>query len=269
MNITLSQEQIQEIIVNDDQAKYSIFRDTCGTLSVTETDNFPDKLRFYMKRSDKSAKDVATFFRNTYPTLLSSSSSIHHYIRGIRTPKLSVLMGLAECLNIAPALLLPGVAGSYIVKQANHVEMTRKPIQVKAPAEVQEVLLVEPNEDNDYVQDLLLEDVGDELTVDSEEIIKSTEEPVLCLTEGVSDVTDTETEEETVEEAFEEVHEERDSSETSAEEEGLELSKVLEVPEEEQLIIETTKLELDVQEDFDSFDSFFATKDSSSSFGSV
>ena len=122
MKLNLTPDQVNEMLKNTD-TEYLASRDSFGSLEINETSNFPQRLKFYMSKNQKTVNNLVDFFRANYPSLLSSSSSIHHYLRGIRTPKLSVLLGIAECLNVAPSSLLPGKAGNYMVKEDDHVEL--------------------------------------------------------------------------------------------------------------------------------------------------
>lgn len=123
MDLKLSQEQISQILNSNEDTKYLASRDTFGALTINEDSNFPERLKFYMSKTSTTVNTLVDYFRSNYPSLLSSSSSVHHYLRGIRTPKLSVLLGIAECLSIPPCNLLPGKPGSYMVKEDDHVEL--------------------------------------------------------------------------------------------------------------------------------------------------
>ena len=157
MELKLTQEQITQMLGTDDSLKYLASRDSFGALAIDETSNFPQRLKFYMSKNQITVNNLVNFFKANYPSLLSSSSSIHHYLRGIRTPKLSVLLGIAECLNIAPSSLLPGTAGNYMVKEDDHVELlitkseeidNSDDIQEFNPTdEVEEPIISEPEED--------------------------------------------------------------------------------------------------------------------------
>ena len=166
MKLNLTPEQVTEMLQNTD-TEYLSSRDSFGSLTIDETSNFPERLKFYMSKQQKNVNNLVNFFRANYPSLLSSSSSIHHYLRGIRTPKLSVLLGLAECLNIAPSNLLPGKAGNYMVKEADHVELvitksedtqSSEDVPEFNPTEhvdeIEDEIFIEPNEESDFVEEL-------------------------------------------------------------------------------------------------------------------
>lgn len=123
INITLTEEQITDVLDKDTGLKYQLFRDTTGPDSVCEDSTFPDRLKFYMDKRGVTAKDVVDFFKVQYPFLAKSTSSIQHYINGVRTPRLSAVFALADFLDIAPALLLPAKPGRYIEYKGDHVEM--------------------------------------------------------------------------------------------------------------------------------------------------
>ncbi|MAG50202.1 hypothetical protein CL621_01010 [archaeon] len=154
MQLVLNEDQISQIIADDPEIKYSIFRDDNGSLSIDESSNFPERLRFYMKKTGASVSDLVNYFRLNYPTLLSSPSSIHHYFRGVRTPKLSVLMGISEYLDIAPALLLPGIPGEYIRKEDNHVELILNDTPTTVVELKHEIPFIEANEVDDFLADI-------------------------------------------------------------------------------------------------------------------
>tara|TARA_R100000152_G_C6759037_1_gene182946 strand:- start:482 stop:1261 length:780 start_codon:yes stop_codon:yes gene_type:complete len=162
MELKLTPEQISQMLSETDST-YISSRDSFGALTIDETSNFPQRLKFYMSKNNKSVKNIVEYFKVNYPSLLSSSSSVHHYLRGIRTPKLSVLLGIAECLNIAPSNLLPGKAGSYMVKEDDHVELISisksedniqsEEISEFNPTEVVEMDDVHPNEESDFISE--------------------------------------------------------------------------------------------------------------------
>lgn len=127
-NLSLTEDQIKTIMEADPAIGLTFFRDSNGSETISEGDNFHTRLKFYINKTGSTRGEMLAYFRNAYPTLLSSESGLNHIINGIRTPKLSVVMAMAEFLEIAPALLLPGVAGSFIVKEDNHVELLDNPI---------------------------------------------------------------------------------------------------------------------------------------------
>ena len=129
LNLTLNKDQLTDLVSNNPDLALEYFRDSSSTsgMNVTESSSFPKRLRFYMERCGVTRAAMLTFFRGNYPSLLSSESGLGHILTGIRTPKLSVVLGMAECLEIAPAKLLPGVAGTYMVKQDDHVELYMDP----------------------------------------------------------------------------------------------------------------------------------------------
>ena len=140
IKITLTEEQITDVLDNDSSLKYQLFRDSAGPDSICEDSTFPDRLKFYMDKKGVTSKDVVNFFKTQYPFLAKSTSSIQHYINGVRTPKLSAVFALADFLNIAPALLLPAKPGKYIEYKGDHVEMI-EPIQADMdPEEVTEII---------------------------------------------------------------------------------------------------------------------------------
>ena len=164
MQLKLTPEQISQMLENTD-TEYNAFRDSFGALTINETSNFPERLKFYMSKKNKSVNNIVDFFKSNYPSLLSSSSSVHHYLRGIRTPKLSVLLGIAECLNIAPSKLLPGKSGSYMVKEDDHVELIVisqstndsdsddiSEFNPTEEVEIKDEMVPEPIEDTDFVE---------------------------------------------------------------------------------------------------------------------
>ena len=126
INIALSQDQINQILLDNDGNYFQVFCDDNGTETIDERSTFPEKLKFYMKKNNKSTSDLISFFTDNYP-LVKSKASVQHYLTGVRTPKLSVVFAIAECLGIAPANLLPGVPGKYIEYTTNHVEMLSTP----------------------------------------------------------------------------------------------------------------------------------------------
>ena len=126
IKVTLSQDQINKIISSDPEIYFQAFRDDNGTETIDERSTFPEKLKFYMNKINKSVGDLVDFLSTEYP-LIKSKASVHHYLSGVRTPKLSVVFAIAECLEIAPANLLPGVPGKYIDYVTNHVEMLDTP----------------------------------------------------------------------------------------------------------------------------------------------
>jgi len=157
MELKLTPEQISQMLENTD-TEYIASRDSFGALTIDEASNFPQRLKFYMSKTNKSVSNIVDFFKSNYPSLLSSSSSVHHYLRGVRTPKLSVLLGIAECLNIAPASLLPGKAGNYMVKEDDHVELVISKSEDETKSEdipeftsTEDEIFVEPNEDSDFI----------------------------------------------------------------------------------------------------------------------
>ena len=129
LNLTLNEDQLTDLVSNNPDLALEYFRDSSSTsgANVTENSSFPKRLRFYMEKCGVNRAAMLTFFRGNYPSLLSSESGLGHILTGIRTPKLSVVLGMAECLEIAPAKLLPGVAGTYMVKQDDHVELYMDP----------------------------------------------------------------------------------------------------------------------------------------------
>jgi len=127
MNITLTSEQINTILKSDKDLKYQMFRDSDTTDSIDETSTFPERLSFIMKKKGTTVKDMLDYFTNNYPFLPKSRSSINHYLKGVRTPKLSMLFAMAEFLEVAPASLLPGVHAKYIEYKGDHVEMLKDP----------------------------------------------------------------------------------------------------------------------------------------------
>lgn len=123
IKITLTEEQVTDVLDNDSDLKYQLFRDATGPDLITEESTFPNRLKFYMDKQGVTAKDVVDFFKIKYPFLAKSTSSIQHYINGVRTPRLSAVFALADFLDIAPALLLPAKPGKYIEYKGDHVEM--------------------------------------------------------------------------------------------------------------------------------------------------
>ena len=123
INITLTEEQITGVLEKDTDLKYQLFRDATGPNTITEETTFPNRLKFYMEKNGKTSGDVVSFFKSSYPFLAKSTSTIQHYLNGVRTPGLSTVFALADFLDIAPALLLPAMPGKYIEYKGDHVEM--------------------------------------------------------------------------------------------------------------------------------------------------
>tara|TARA_B100001250_G_C19792226_1_gene787064 strand:+ start:1359 stop:2225 length:867 start_codon:yes stop_codon:yes gene_type:complete len=121
--IKLTDEQLTSILEADTDVKYQLFNDSAGASSINENSTFPDRLKFYMEKKGVNASDVVAFFKTNYPFLAKSTSSIQHYVNGVRTPRLSAVFALADFLDIAPALLLPAKPGKYIEYRGDHVEM--------------------------------------------------------------------------------------------------------------------------------------------------
>jgi len=123
INITLTEEQITDVLNKDTDLKYQVFRDSTGPNTIDENSIFPERLRFYMEKKGSNSSDVVTFFKANYPFLAKSTSTIQHYLNGVRTPGLSTVFALADFLDIAPAQLLPAKPGKYIEYRGDHVEM--------------------------------------------------------------------------------------------------------------------------------------------------
>tara|TARA_B100000131_G_scaffold280331_1_gene286136 strand:- start:8996 stop:9820 length:825 start_codon:yes stop_codon:yes gene_type:complete len=123
INITLTEEQITDVLDKDTDLKYQIFRDSAGPDTITEDSIFPERLKFYMDKKGSNSSDVVAFFKANYPFLAKSTSTIQHYLNGVRTPGLSTVFALADFLDIAPAQLLPAKPGKYIEYKGDHVEM--------------------------------------------------------------------------------------------------------------------------------------------------
>ena len=123
INITLTEEQITDVLDKDTDLKYQIFRDSAGPDTISESSIFPERLKFYMDKKGSNSTDVVTFFKANYPFLAKSTSTIQHYLNGVRTPGLSTVFALADFLDIAPAQLLPAMPGKYIEYKGDHVEM--------------------------------------------------------------------------------------------------------------------------------------------------
>lgn len=144
-NLSLTENQIKEILASDSEIGLSFFRDSNGNDIISEGDNFHTRLKFYLGKTGTTRSELLDYFRTNYPTLLSSESGLNHIINGIRTPKLSVVMAMAECLEIAPASLLPGVPGYFITKESDHVELVDNP----------ELFSDESDEDDMQTEDLM------------------------------------------------------------------------------------------------------------------
>ena len=145
INITLTEEQITDVLDKDIDLKYQLFRDATGPGSISENSTFPERLKFYMDKKGVNSSDVVTFFKSNYPFLAKSTSTIQHYLNGVRTPGLSTVFALADFLDIAPALLLPAKPGKYIAYKGDHVEMIEPEIV---------------EEDNNVVIETTIEDVS-------------------------------------------------------------------------------------------------------------
>tara|TARA_B100000131_G_scaffold321793_1_gene373774 strand:+ start:1508 stop:2371 length:864 start_codon:yes stop_codon:yes gene_type:complete len=141
--IELTDEQLTSILEADTEVKYQLFKDSAGASSINENSTFPDRLKFYMDKKGVNASDVVAFFKSNYPFLAKSTSSIQHYVNGVRTPRLSAVFALADFLNIAPALLLPAKPGKYIEYVGDHVEMI-KPNNIEVDLDPEEVTEVIP-----------------------------------------------------------------------------------------------------------------------------
>jgi len=160
-NLSLTEDQIKTIMEGDPNVGLSFFRDSNGSDVLSEGDNFHTRLKFYLSKTGSTRSEMLAYFRNAYPTLLSSESGLNHIINGIRTPKLSVVMGMAEFLEIAPAALLPGVPGSFIVKENDHVELLDNPVLLSDEDNIEEVtedVLNQTLEEIKGKEEILLED---------------------------------------------------------------------------------------------------------------
>jgi transcriptional regulator with XRE-family HTH domain len=197
IKITLNQDQINKVISSDPETYFQAFRDDNGTESVDERSTFPQNLKFYMKKNNKSVTDLVDFLSTEYP-LVKSKASVQHYLSGVRTPKLSVVFAIAECLEVAPANLLPGVPGKYIDFVTNHVEMLDVPTyyEYEKEAESTETDNIDEQESIDTTSDTTPGDEVDEANIILEEI-----EPFLddladvlkdTTTEDTDDVSETE-----------------------------------------------------------------------------
>jgi transcriptional regulator with XRE-family HTH domain len=103
---------------------------------------------------------------------VKSKASVQHYLSGVRTPKLSVVFAIAECLEVAPANLLPGVPGKYIDFVTNHVEMLDAPIYYEYEKEAESVETddIDEQESIDTTSDTISGDEVDEANIILEEI---------------------------------------------------------------------------------------------------
>jgi len=177
-NLSLTEDQIKTIMESDPNMGLAFFRDSNGNETISEGDNFHTRLKFYLSKLGSTKGELLTYFRNAYPTLLSSESGLNHILNGIRTPKLSVVMAMAEFLEVAPAALLPGVPGKFIVKEDNHVELLSTPVLFSAEQEeteeVEETLVNEVIEDKD---DELFENYEEEVS-DDENITRYEDVPL-------------------------------------------------------------------------------------------
>ena len=56
INITLTEEQITDVLDKDTDLKYQIFRDSAGPDTITEDSIFPERLKFYMDKKGSNSR---------------------------------------------------------------------------------------------------------------------------------------------------------------------------------------------------------------------
>lgn len=187
LNLILNEDQLTDLVSNNPDLALEYFRDSLSTsgTNVTENSSFPKRLRFYMEKCGVNRTMMLIFFRNNYPSLLSSESGLGHILTGIRTPKLSVVLGMAECLEIAPAKLLPGVAGTYMIKQDDHVELYMDPDTNQSDESTEESEVLELPE----VTETELEPVSEDI-VEEDDLSEIVPQSATIAPEPVSDDTE-------------------------------------------------------------------------------
>ena len=126
--ITLTDNQVNEVLDSNIDLKFQLFKDTLGAVVIDEKTPFSLRLKFYMRKMDLDAQGLIDKIKTKYSFMVKSKTSIQHYLRGVRTPKLSMVFAIAEALDVSPAQLLPAVPGQYIEYNTDHVEMLTNPI---------------------------------------------------------------------------------------------------------------------------------------------
>lgn len=170
--ITLTDDQVNEVLDHNKDLKYNLFKDTLGAVTIDEKASFPIRLKFYMNKMDLDSQGLIDKITANYSYMVKSKTSIHHYLRGIRIPKLSMVFAIAEALEISPAQLLPAVKGQYIQYTTDHVEMLNNPIyqndEVKSETE-EKVEIEQSFEDEEFVSEFTEETESKE--VDEVELV--------------------------------------------------------------------------------------------------